>query len=191
MRSSGFENSARHEDFRLTQRMTASTFSCLNEHDGQDASRSLPSSMPASATGPLADYLQPRLHLVFLEVPPTLARDVLYQLCPLEQHSRRSLGASAAAAVCVAPAPIYPSLQPFSRGLCPIARRSPHLYLMQGTDTLVCPQAISSRSRDERAKIAGWMLTATILRNRPFLASHIADSDPEPIVRAPPIILQG
>ncbi|KAI3533139.1 hypothetical protein CPAR01_14183, partial [Colletotrichum paranaense] len=107
------------------------------------------------------------------------------------QHEQHCSAASAAAAVCVAPAPIYPSLQPFSRGLCPIARRSPHLYLMQGTDTLICSQAISSRTRDERAKIAGWMSTATILRNRPFLASHIADSDPGPLVQAPPIILRG
>ncbi|UQC78254.1 uncharacterized protein CLUP02_03731 [Colletotrichum lupini] len=102
------------------------------------------------------------------------------------QHEQHCSAASAAAAVCVAPAPIYPSLQPFSRGLCPIARRSPHLYLMQGTDTLICSQAISSRTRDERAKIAGWMSTATILRNRPFLASHIADSDPGPLAAADP-----
>ncbi|KAK1983714.1 hypothetical protein LZ30DRAFT_472914 [Colletotrichum cereale] len=26
------------------------------------------------------------------------------------------------------PAPVFPSLQPFSRGLCPIAHRSPHLF---------------------------------------------------------------
>ncbi|KAF0327567.1 hypothetical protein GQ607_005111, partial [Colletotrichum asianum] len=40
-----------------------------------------------------------------------------------EQHC----SAASAAAVCVAPAPVFPSLQPFSRGLCPLALRSPHL----------------------------------------------------------------